>query len=134
MTTRSISTFLVLGVLATTAGARGTQGSQFHLASAQVVSGSATLALRLAADGPMAHAVEPEPDGAAAPHDRLRLRLYGVTPTAAVQGDTVAPFSLQATAAGRDTILLVSAPGLAPGTRLAVGTASRAAELMIVVR
>jgi hypothetical protein len=131
MTMRMLGTLLLLWALATTAAA---QGSQFHLASAQVVTGDGPPMLRLAASGPVAHAVEPEPDGSATPADRLRLRLYGVTATAALAAEVVAPYTLQAIGDGRDTILVVTAPGLAPGTRLAVGTAARASELVIVVR
>lgn len=131
MTMRMLGTFLLLGALATTAGA---QGAQFHLASAQVVAGDGPPMLRLAASGPVAHAVEPEADGSATPPDRLRLRLYGVTPTAALAAEPVAPYTLQATADGRDTVLVVAAPGLAAGGRLALGTAARASELVIVVR
>jgi hypothetical protein len=131
MTMRMLGTLLLLGAFATTAGA---QGAQFHLASAQVVTGDGPPMLRLAASGPVAHAVEPEADGSATPADRLRLRLYGLTPTAGFSAEVVAPYTLQATADGRDTILVVSAPGLASGARLAVGTAARASELLIVVR
>lgn len=131
MTMHMLGTLVLLGALATTAAA---QGAQFHLASAQVVTGEGLPMLRLAASGPVALAVEPEADGSATPPDRLRLRLYGVTPTAALAGEPVAPYTLQATAEGRDTILVVTAPGLAPGARLAVGTAARANELVIVVR
>ena len=58
---------------------------------------------------PRGHAVEPEPDGSATPADRLRLRLYGVTATAALAAEVVAPYTLQATGDGRDTILVVTA-------------------------
>lgn len=132
MTTRILGTLLLLGALASSAGA---QGARIHLASAQVVADAAGRpALKLAADGPIAFAVEPEPDGAPAPADRLRLRLHGVTPTSGLQATPLAPFAVQAVAVGTDTVLTVVAPGLPPGSRLVVGTALRASDLTIVVR
>ena len=88
--------------------------------------------VRLAADGPIAYAVEPDPSGAAAPGG-LRLRLYGVQPDASLAQQSGAPFVVQATASGHDTVLQVEAPGLG-SRRLSVGTAGRATELVIVVR
>ncbi len=76
----------------------------------------ATLSLRLSADGAVAHAVEPEPDGTPTPSDRLRLRLDNVTPPAATRS------------------FVVWAPGLPPNARLEVGTASRSSELTVVIR
>lgn len=130
-TVRTLTTTILLGAVATIATA---QGTQFHLASAQIVEVDGGPRLLLAADGPMAYAVEPEPDGSAAPAASLRLRLYGVTPVGALTATPVAPFTLQAITAGRDTVLLVQATGVPPGQRLAVGLSAQASQLTIIVR
>lgn len=125
---------IVTACLLTAALVRGASAGPavIHLASLQVVDLGGPPMLRLAADGPIAYAVEPDPSGAGSPGG-LRLRLYGVQPTAALTQQSGAPFVVQATASGQDTILQVDAPGLASG-RLAVGTAGRTTELVIVVR
>ncbi len=100
MTIRVLGTAIVCAALATSLAA---QDTQFQLASAQVVmDGGGAATLKLAADGPVAVAVEP--DGDAAPN-RLRLRLYGVTPSPTLAGQSVSPFTIEATVDGRDTIL-----------------------------
>ncbi len=104
-----------------------------HLASLQVVDLDGRLMLRLAADGPIASAPEPDPAGQPVGGDRLRLRLYGVQATADLFATSAAPFVVTATAAGPDTILEVSAPGLS-GSTLAVGQTGYASQLSIVVR
>lgn len=128
--TRTLLTACVLTVALATASAG--QGV-IHLASLQVVDGGGRPALVLAADGPIASAPEPPANGQAPSPDRLRLRLYGVTATADLRQAPAAPFVVTVTSAGADTILEVQAPGLT-GAALAVGTASRASELRVVIR
>lgn len=121
--------FVVAGLASHPAGQQ-----QFTLASVQVVTeGGGRPLLKLAANGPLAHVVEPDPL-ASPSSDLLRVRLYGVTPAPGLAAQSGGPFVVQASAEGRDTVLTVQAPGLAQGTRLAVGTAARASELVIVVR
>lgn len=129
--TRSLLTACVLTVaLATAASAR--QGT-IHLASLQIVQVGGRPTLVVAADGPIAVAPEPAAAGQPPSADRLRLRLYGVAPTADLLRTPAAPFVVTVTAAGSDTILDVQAPGLT-GAGLQVGTAMRASELRIVIR
>lgn len=132
MTIRMLCTGILFGAVGTIAAA---QDTQFHLASAQVViGGNGVATLKLAADGPVAVAVEPELDGTAAAPNRLRLRLYGVTPTSALASQSVSPFAIQANTEGRDTILVIAAGDLPPNARLELGQALRSSELLIVVR
>lgn len=124
-----VAAFVVAGLGSHPAGQQ-----QFTLASVQVVTdGAGRPQLKLAANGPLAHAVEPDPS-APPSSERLRVRLYGVTPAPGLAAQSAAPFVVQAGAEGRDTVLTVQAAGLAQGARLAVGTAARASELVIVVR
>lgn len=104
-----------------------------HLASLQVVDLGGRAMLRLAADGPIASAPEPDATGQPVAADRLRLRLYGVQPTADLLATPAAPFVVTVTPAGADAILDVHAPGLSAG-QLALGASARASELVIVVR
>lgn len=127
---RSSFTVCLLAVaLAATAGAQ----SVIHLASLQVVDLGGRVMLRLAADGPIASAPEPDATGQPVAGDRLRLRLYGVQPTADLLATPAAPFVVTVTPAGADAILDVHAPGLTAG-QLALGASPRASELVVVVR
>lgn len=129
--TRLSLTACVLTVVLATAASAG-QGV-IHLASLQVVDVGGRPTLLLAADGPIASAPEPDAGGQPPSGDRLRLRLYGVAPTADFLRSPAAPFVVTATAAGPDTILEVRAPGLA-GAALQAGPVARASELRIVLR
>lgn len=128
--TRSLLTACLLAVALTAAAAAQ---RVIHLASVQVVDLDGRATLRFAADGPIASAPEPDAAGQPVSGDRVRLRLYGVAPTADLLAASAAPFVVTATAVGPDTILEVSAPGLTGGT-LAVGQTGHASQLSIVVR
>lgn len=125
-----IVTGLMLALCAATAAR--TVHQTFVLASVQVVdSTSAYPTLRLAASGPIAYAVETDPDGGG-PTPQLVVRLYGVSAGEPGLSGAIDPFTVSLAAVDDGIQMTIAARDLPPGAALHVRPGAQSNELEIV--